>query len=671
MAGMHEGEATSGWRADIDGLRALAILAVMGFHYLPGLLRSGFAGVDVFFVISGYLITGILLSARARGTYSLLDFYAARVRRIFPALVLVLAAVMAASLFCFHAEERELLGAQLLAGAAFVANLQLWGEAGYFDAAIGTKPLAHLWSLGVEEQFYLVWPLVLGLLAGRRRSRLTVAVLAAASCAAGAWVVQRDQPMAFYVPVFRIWEPMVGAWLALAERDGLAARWRPHADRLSLAGFALLALAFGLLDPRLAFPGAWALLPVAGAAFVIAAGPAARLNRLLLANRAMVVIGLISYPLYLWHWPLLVFVHAVLNSELQPGGALALLALTFLLAWLTYRFVETPIRTQGHRLPKTWGLAAAMVMLALVAPRLGDLPGTLAPDAGIRAMPAPPGYQLARDSDLVEGCGLLEPGARRLVLQCLSDRREEPTLALLGDSKAEALFDGLVRTSMPGSRWLFVGGAQQHASVIPVLSGRPEYARHQPGTQAALDAVTHNPRIGTVALVAATRSLYQLPLDDSLEGLAASPNRDTAHDGMRRFVEALLHAGKKIVLVVDTPTLADPRKCLAPARYALPAMLHGWFAAQAPHCELTVEQHRLLSAPYLQMLQEVRQLAPDRITIVDGTSRLCDMRGGVCRLADAEGILYSYTDHISGLAAARIGAVLNAQLAGRLAAGRD
>lgn len=654
---------TASWRADIDGLRAVAILAVVGYHFFPRLVPAGFIGVDVFFVISGFLITRILVSAHEAGRFSLLDFYAARARRLFPALLLVLAAVTVAGWACLYEHERAQLGLHLLAGAGFFSNLQLWRESGYFDAATETKALAHLWSLGVEEQFYLLWPVVLGLLVGRRWLLHAVAVLLVASLLAAIAVLPYDRGAAFYLPVFRFWELLAGAMVALFERHALAGWLRGHADRTALAGFVLLGLAFLLIDSADAFPGWWATLPVLATALVIAAGPLARPNRLLLSNRGMTAIGLISYPLYLWHWPVLVFARLAFNAEPRQAALPALLALSFVLAWLTWRFVETPLRSASAGHAKALGLAVAMACMGVGGLQLARIDGLLHRDTPAYLIPPAPEVLLARNRDVAEGCGLADPAGRAQLAFCLHDARGAERFALVGDSKAQVLFNGLVRTSLPEARWLFLGGAQKEGALVPLLSTRSDFESLQPAVRLALDSLASNPRIETVVIATATRALYLLPRSDTIDGVAVGPRHAAALEGLRAFTAELLRAGKKVVLLVDNPTLPDPRKCVLPSRFTALAEAGRWFTDGTPKgCHLPLEQHRAMAAPYFQLLDEVRQLAPDRVQVFDSPSLLC--HAGACRSRDAEGILYSYSDHISDLAAGRIGAALNRSLAG-------
>ena len=334
----------------MDGLRALAVLAVLAYHAFPSVLPGGFAGVDVFFVISGYLITGIILDDLERGRFTYRNFYWRRIRRIFPALILVLAACLALGWLVLLPDEYAQLGKHVAAGAGFVSNIALWREAGYFDSAAELKPLLHLWSLGVEEQYYLAWPLLLLLF--RRHMGWMIVALGAASFALNLWMVGTHPTAAFYLPFTRFWELLVGSFLAFPRKDSPAGKdW---------IGIGLIVLGFILLEPQKAFPGWWALLPVLGAALLVRAGPQAWINRRVLAHPAMVFVGLISYPLYLWHWPLLTYARIVHGGEPPVALRLALLAASMLLAWLTYQLVEKPIRFSGISRRAVPALATAM-----------------------------------------------------------------------------------------------------------------------------------------------------------------------------------------------------------------------------------------------------------------------------------------------------------------------
>jgi peptidoglycan/LPS O-acetylase OafA/YrhL len=329
------------YRADIDGLRALSVLAVMAYHAFPEYVSGGFVGVDVFFVISGYLISNILLNQLKQGQLRWGEFYSGRIRRIFPALVTVMFAVGCAGWFVLFAGEYEQLGRHIFAGSIFASNFLLWHEVAYFDNAATTKPFLHLWSLAVEEQFYLVWPACLWLMYRFRPwvGWFLILMIAISVCMA-LLTIQTDVSAAFYAPYLRIWELALGALLA----------WkRPRvvdhaiASFLSVCGLILIAFAIISFSASEAYPGWRALVPTLGAVMFIAADNRGCANKVL-ASRPMINIGLISYPLYLWHWPLLAFAHIVAGARPSSLTIWGCLALSFFLAWVTYRWIEMPIR---------------------------------------------------------------------------------------------------------------------------------------------------------------------------------------------------------------------------------------------------------------------------------------------------------------------------------------
>jgi peptidoglycan/LPS O-acetylase OafA/YrhL len=369
------------YRPDIDGLRAVAVIAVLVFHYFPSLLPSGYVGVDIFFVISGFLITRIIAGELDEGRFTYSGFYGRRVRRIAPALILIVAATVAAGWFILRSDEYAELGRHVAASALFVSNFLLWSEAGYFEPGAHTKPLLHLWSLAVEEQFYIVWPVILALIWRFARPLRVWLILGIVLASAAACIlITADNPTAgFYAPWSRLWQLALGGLLAVWTAGGR--RLPVPADFLAIAGIGLLAAAFLLLDAYSVYPGWRALLPTCGSALLIAAGPTALFNRLVLANRAAVWIGLISYPLYLWHWPLISFAYILAEQSgdgLLPRSARALLAVTSIaLAWATYRFVERPIRRRPRNPIVVRSLAAGIPVFFAVGTALylaGGLP---------------------------------------------------------------------------------------------------------------------------------------------------------------------------------------------------------------------------------------------------------------------------------------------------------
>jgi peptidoglycan/LPS O-acetylase OafA/YrhL len=375
------------YRPDIDGLRAVAVLAVVAFHAFPNWVRGGFIGVDVFFVISGYLISTIIFENLDKGTFSFIEFYASRIKRIFPALLLVLIACFAFGWFSLLADEYKQLGKHIAAGAGFISNFTLWNEAGYFDNSAETKPLLHLWSLGIEEQFYIVWPILLWSAWKLKFNLLTITiVLAIASFVLNIKGIKHDIVATFYSPQTRFWELLCGsllAWVTLYKKDVFAnvknkrdywlsrivysesqgADGKTLSNVLSFVGLLLLVYGFWRINKELSFSGKWALVPVLGAVLIITAGSKAWFNRKILSNKVAVWFGLISFPLYLWHWPILTFARIV-ESELPSRNIrIAAVALSIALAWLTYKLVERPMRFGNYSKLKVTILVFLMTLI--------------------------------------------------------------------------------------------------------------------------------------------------------------------------------------------------------------------------------------------------------------------------------------------------------------------
>jgi peptidoglycan/LPS O-acetylase OafA/YrhL len=426
------------YRPDIDGLRAVAVLLVVLFHAFPEALPGGFVGVDIFFVISGFLITGIIARELDAMRFSLAGFYSRRIRRIFPALILVLGVTLVLGWLWLLPSAYAQLSSDVFASAAFCANIALLLQSGYFDIESAKKPLLHLWSLGIEEQFYLFWPPILMLAARLRMNLLVVAAaIGLASFALNVALIGPEPVATFYLPFTRAFELLAGAVLALA--------WNgtSQTDRVSnlraAVGLLLIAVAAGLLDPHSAFPGWWALLPVAGSALLLSA-PKAWGCRHLLASRGMVGIGLISYPLYLWHWPLLVFFAIIKFAPLTLLERGLTVVLSVALAWATYRFIELPLRFGKPLRPKVAALGIAMALVAIAGGavyRAQGFDSRLPPE--IRAMA---GVQVQTAQWRVGQC-LLDLAHQSSFADGCVDRDRRPLLLVWGDSTAAALMPGL------------------------------------------------------------------------------------------------------------------------------------------------------------------------------------------------------------------------------------
>lgn len=450
------------YRPDIDGLRGIAVLLVVAFHLQTPLSHGGFIGVDIFFVISGFLITSILNNAYNRGDYRLTRFYVRRVRRLTPALLVVLIAASIAAWFLLWPHELVTYAQSLVCAIFSASNFWFWSRSGYFDSQSSSLPLLHTWSLAVEEQFYLCFPVFFAFLHRRFRSGLvpTLAFIALASFVLSARTVFTSPGFAFYWPLSRAWELLLGSLLALRGMPGMADPARRNvAAFFGLALIAFAALRYWSYTP---FPGIAALAPCLGAALLIGAGTAgSTLPGKLLCWRPLVFTGLISYSLYLWHWPLYVFHSMGAFPQVQSRHLeqAILFAIAFLLATLSWRFVERPFRFSAHSTPPAavFGTAALAALVPAAAACLFVF------TAGLPARFSPRAVRIAAWIDTSDNASRYRTGSCFLTgnltlasfnrIACLHQSADHPNVLLFGDSHAAHLDYGLVR-AFPGTNFL-------------------------------------------------------------------------------------------------------------------------------------------------------------------------------------------------------------------------
>ena len=664
------------YRPDIDGLRAFAVLSVVLFHALPEIISGGFIGVDVFFVISGYLISTIIFEKLEQGSFSFIDFYARRVRRIFPALILVLVTSFILGWCILFVGEYKQLGKHIAGGAGFVANLILWSESGYFDNLADTKPLLHLWSLGIEEQFYIVWPPILWA-AWRFRAKCLpiILIIGLASFAFNLYGIAIDPVATFYSPLTRFWELLIGSLLAYVtvfhtRYPKLVVNSIAQANTLSWIGCALFIAGLLLINKDSGFPGAWALLPTLGAALMIKAGPRAWFNKVVLGSSVLVWFGLISYPLYLWHWPLLSFARILSSSVPELEIRIGVVALSIFLSWLTYRFIEKPIRFgSGVSFFGKWFVSKKAITISLIIGLfLIGLAGYLVNYKNgshsrlVNKINIDPesGYDGVAGVDLIEDCGLANSPSidKTWFGTCLRDSRPPVKYALLGDSHAASIFRGLVRTSNESGRWLFIGGPGGKGPVSALVSSHPLFQRFMPNSQYAINSLAKNNVIEWVLFVSASRNLFSLNEKKFLDDMELSPNFDIAYEAVQNAINPLKAAGKKILILEDNPTLAFPEDCLQ--RKSTISAINYFFPKKLnPRCVLTVEQHLQRTEQYRRLLTKLEKNNPGVVSIFYSTPILCDEKKGLCEISKNGRLLYSYSDHISDYSAGLIGRPLN------------
>lgn len=638
------------YRPDIDGLRAVAVLAVVGYHVFPNLVKGGFVGVDIFFVISGFLISSILYGQLAAGRFSYIDFYTRRIRRIFPALVPVLALSLVFGWFCMLDSELRALGGQVAGGSAFVSNFVLWSESGYFDADANSKPLLHLWSLAIEEQFYLFFPWVLWFAWRRGFSLLKVTFgIALLSFAVNMATFQSAPVANFYSPLSRWWELMIGSILAVLalrpDQSRSPSVWAPATARAWL-GAALIVTSLAVTRSSDRFPGWLALLPTLGTALLISAGGSTWFNRVVLGNRFMVWVGGISYPLYLWHWLVYSIAWILAGGDLSRSLRAGLIALSILLAWLTYRLLEKPLRFGPNGGRKALALLAAVAALGgagLLVQQMDQLSQRPVQQAASR-MEALLDYdrhwQGWSDCDIVTverrgdgGCRVLDPN-------------RPVTAAVVGDSHAGHLASGLRHHYAERNvnvAVLMRGGCYP---VFPVTyEGVDYFDCERDLTSKALRFAMEAPSVRVIVLSGFAALQIQKFRWHELESLpSAEIERNVAALDMAlgKTLAELTASGKRVVFMVDVPELrVHPRHCI-----------NRLVALAPPECHLDVPRADELerNRQYYAIVDKYRRLYP-AVSFVDTSRQLCDeqtcygQRDGV--------LLYQSPDHIT-VAASRM-----------------
>lgn len=648
------------YRADIDGLRAVAVLAVVGFHAFPEALPGGFAGVDIFFVISGYLISGIILGGLARGDFSFAGFYARRVRRIFPALLLVLATCLASGWFLLFAGEYRALGKHVAGGAGFISNLLLWRESGYFDVDAALKPLLHLWSLGVEEQFYIFWPLLLWLLwKAHVRFAPAGAVLLVVSFALNLAYVRSDTAGAFYSPQTRFWELLGGAALAHAALTPSSAIARALASvgagARAACGLLLIVAGLFVLGGR-AFPGAWALLPVLGAVLLISAA-GTRLNRAFLAHPVMVYIGLISFPLYLWHWPLLAFAR-VLEAQTPPAWIrVAAVLLAFILSALTYRFVERPLRTGGAGARKVAWLSIGMAVAGLAGAAVYVTGGfTQRPVNQTSIANQYLRWDYRRNARCEDRYG------HDQLTFCVASNAS-PEILLLGDSHVNQLYPGLVQAYGGGKGVLSIGnGAPLEGlgvRMAPLISH--EWQQGHLSYPRVMTILAADPRLRTVVIGASWEAMFdgdlafgtpgakpqRVELYDLADARAATLPRPAIEAAFTRTVERLLAMQRNVVIAIDTPRpLVSVEKCA----------LQNRFAPAAEVCPFSKQVNLERQAGFRALAARLAAAHPGQIRVFDPMPLLCP--GADCTVVRGGMLLFRDDSHVTEVGSSLLGGEL-------------
>lgn len=539
------GMTAPGRRGDIDGLRAVAVLSVMLFHAGIEAAPGGFVGVDVFFVISGYLITLHMITDIGRGTFSITRFYARRALRILPALFVMVGVTLALGWFLLLPRQYEATGHSAIATALFYPNIHFWQETGYFSAASEFLPLLHTWSLGVEEQFYFILPVVLLALSRLPAPLLGAALIGSVAISLGMsmWFSGDYPSAAFYLLPTRWWELGLGSLLALGCVPRIRSEW--VREIIAGAGLAAVLAAILIYTRETVFPGAAALVPCLGAAAVIHAGNSGgSLVERLLSIRPLVYVGLISYSLYLWHWPIIVFARQLtVQTHLSLGVLSIALFVTVVLAAASWRFVEQP--AQRAKLPK-WralGLSAASVAsiaaCGLLLLTSGGFPARLSAPV-LMATSAADDY-----SRLATKC--MDASAASALRNCrIGNTSGAINFAVWGDSFAGALLPGIEKAAGEETTGVFFGGGSCPPLVGAVFGAKtgPDKDLCLERNEAVLQYIRATPMIDTVFLSAAWQK-YTEP-----GSMVDSNGKPSSFDEYLGRVLSVLHDQKVKVFVI-------------------------------------------------------------------------------------------------------------------------
>ena len=632
------------YRPDIDGLRAIAVLAVVFFHAGFAGFAGGFVGVDVFFVISGFLITKLIVDDPR---FSLLAFYQRRARRILPALAVVVLATSVAAYIFFMPEEFLAFSKSVVATTLFSSNILFWHETGYFDAPRDLKPLLHTWSLAVEEQFYFVYPLLLIFCRRVLRSRWIALLLPL--CLISLWasahaVSSRDEEAAFYLAPFRAWEFLLGTLLAVGAVPQLG--HRVARELLAALGLALIVWSVVTYSEALPFPGLNALAPCVGAALLIwLGGEQETFVGRVLSTPPLVFIGLLSYSIYLWHWPLFVFAHYILMQDLAWSAKVALVLATFPLSYLSWRYVELPVRRGSYW--KGWriiiaGAAATAASLGLgyAAIATGGLPGRIDPE--ILALKAH-----RPEADNRNECHNVSEVRVNVSDLCIRGATSTaPSFVLVGDSHAYAISAGVFAAAARAG----LSGYQFTANSFRPLPGvEAEKRGGDELTAGFIEFLREHPALRTVVLAgywewqATGRSYRKKPRvypDDDYDGSGLAYNKVSFQHGLQRLIDAF--PDRRFIIVEDIPVGLEFRYALR-AMHIQNVLGRGMVRPELMDIGMPRQKYERQLASYRPILAAVAR-APN-VSIVPLIDQLCD--GQLCSGTHDGALLFRDGDHLS------------------------
>ncbi|WP_193315059.1 acyltransferase family protein [Poseidonibacter ostreae] len=643
------------YRSDIDGLRAIAVLSVVWYHAFPEYFKGGYIGVDIFFVISGFLISGIIFENLEKNKFSFREFYTRRIIRIFPALLLVFLFSLFVGWLTLLPGEFEQLGKHISGGASFISNFILWNESGYFDNIAETKPLLHLWSLAVEEQFYIIWPLLLFFTWKFRFNKFfLILVILLISFCINLYLLSKDPSGTFYLPFSRFWELLIGSFLAYVifynklnsdKYNGYLEKFnlKFFANILSLIGIILISYGLYSITKISEFPGYLALYPTLGAMLIILSGQISWIGQRVLSNPIFVWIGLISYPLYLWHWPLLSFARIIEDGTPNNMIIYTAVLLSILLSWVTFKFIEKPLRNSNDKGKKAILLIILMVIIGAIGYAIfikNGIPDRFVKQQGVMNIFAKP-----RTAVNSYECNKWVPELQNVEFKngfCMLSKNQAPTILFIGDSHMSQYQSSIWNNFSSESVMMIV----KHYC-LPFSSNHSMRGECKENFDSIIKLIEENKTIKKIYMTgywsflmtggsaeSGTRWRTSLPVMDDV----ASSFKKHGEN----LISTILNANKEVVFIKDIPDLNfDIQSCYDMRPFRLTAKRN------RDACYLDYNEYKDRVTQYDNVINDILNKYSD-VKVYDPRHIFC--RENKCYASDEKLPYYENGDHLNDLA---------------------
>ncbi|WP_353432696.1 acyltransferase family protein [Polynucleobacter sp. MWH-UH23A] len=633
---MKRGSAHIPYRPDIDGLRAVAVISVLLFHLFPNRVPGGFIGVDIFFVISGYLITLIIFHEAENNLFTLKSFYIRRIRRLFPALIFVLLFVAIIGYVTLFANELRYLGKHILGASIFIENFLYMSESTYFNQS-HQKILLNIWSLSLEEQFYLLWPPIV-MLCIKKRILPIILICMLASFLLNIFLVKPYPIENFFLLATRAWELLLGSLLAYTSWKNV--NWTFFANSRSLIGSALIILGLFITNKESNFPGMVALLPALGATLLISHGPKGLINQYFLSTKPLVYFGLISYPLYLWHWPLLALAKTYISESLSTLHLLMVAAFSIVMAIFTFHIIERNIVNIKGKFVAVF-LSILLMLVAACGAYFYFSNGAPSRHLNVPFKSINFG-EIAKANKSNKSCQLILQHAPISEEICLSNS-PEPELLIIGDSHAVSLFTPLLNS--PNLSAAIIAGNSCYLYPYFSYTANPFEKHGNYCDQIANSAIEAAKKTSTIKTILITNKMPSVSENTQSKYLAnnkAISELEAFIQGNSSLINAFQKLGKKVVYIIDVPPLKKtPADCERLIKFT-----------NQSECEINVQDFKNQRMQYLQAINQIHLLNPS-LVIYDPIHIFCD-ESKCAYKTDIGQSLYIDKEHISPTGALKI-----------------